>query len=408
MGFPLVVEAKRKTAMLSREDFYMIKQLRKQGAHLVDIAHQMGCSERTVRRQLALPAPLTGKPKVPRGSLLDPFKAFIDTQLSNEVWNAEVIFQQLKEQGYTGGATLVRAYIHPKRPLRASRQTVRYETEPGKQLQHDWGQIRAEVGGSLQTVNFAVNVLGFSRHFHVFAGPRQDAAHTYESLVRAFRYFGGVPASVLVDNQKAAVLAHDRHGTVIFNEGFLALADHYGFVARACRPHRPRTKGKTERMVGYVKHHFFQRYRSFDSYAHLNQLLEQWLARHASQRILRQFEQSPAERFTMEHEHLQPCPAQDFDTRYHDIRLVGWDAYLDVRGNRYSVPAAYCGQQVTLRISLDDELTIYSIQGEVLAHHRLRSRQDGWQTVAEHHQPLWQAVSPVQHRDLSTYEEVLQ
>ncbi len=36
--------------MLSREDFYMIKQMRKQGAYIVDIATQVGCSERTVRR----------------------------------------------------------------------------------------------------------------------------------------------------------------------------------------------------------------------------------------------------------------------------------------------------------------------------------------------------------------------
>ena len=60
--------------MQSREDFHMIKQLRSQGAYIVDIAHQIGCSERTVRRYLALPAPLTGKPKTPRGSKLDPFK----------------------------------------------------------------------------------------------------------------------------------------------------------------------------------------------------------------------------------------------------------------------------------------------------------------------------------------------
>ncbi len=43
--------------MLSREDHNMIKQLRDQGMYLIDIANQIGCSERTVRRQLALPAP---------------------------------------------------------------------------------------------------------------------------------------------------------------------------------------------------------------------------------------------------------------------------------------------------------------------------------------------------------------
>lgn len=97
--------------------------------------------------------------------------------------------------------------------------------------QHDWGQVRTEMAGRLCSVNFAVNVLGYSRHFHAWAGPSQDAEHTYESLVQAFRYFEGVPKRVLVDNQKAAVIKHDSGGHVVFNAGFLELANHYGFAA---------------------------------------------------------------------------------------------------------------------------------------------------------------------------------
>lgn len=35
--------------MLSRGDLLMIKQMRIHGAHIIDIAHHIGCSERTVR-----------------------------------------------------------------------------------------------------------------------------------------------------------------------------------------------------------------------------------------------------------------------------------------------------------------------------------------------------------------------
>src|SRR5690606_2716876 len=188
---------------------------------------------------------------------------------------------------------------------------------------------------------------------------------TYESLVRAFRYFGGVPREVLVDNQKSAVLLHRPGEELRFNEGFLQLAGHYGFAPRACRPYRARTKGKVERMVGYVKHHFFQRYRHFESLAHLNQLLEGWLTEHAGLRILSPFDQSPASRFAQEGPALQGLPPADFDTSYYDLRKVGWDGYIDVRGNRYSVPAAYCGQGVSIRIGLDDQLRVYD-QGDAL------------------------------------------
>ena len=384
----------------------MINQLREQGAMIVDIAHQMGCSERTVRRYLALPTPPTGRPSHPKPSKLDPFKAFIDQQLTDNVWNAEVIFQQVKAQGYSGGVSLVRQYIKPKRVLRPSKKTVRFETQPGYQLQHDWGEVVTQVAGQRCTVSLAVNVLGYSRRFHVWATQSQDAEHTYESMVQAFGFFGGVPKTVLVDNQKAAVLKHTDSG-VEFNEGFLQLAYHYGFIARACKPRRPRTKGKVERMVGYVKHNFFERYRAFESLSHLNQLLLYWLQHVADERVLRQFEQTPQQRFTEERHALQALPPTAFDTSYRDLRQVGWDGYIDVRGNRYTVPAQYCGQGVSIRIGLSGQLRVYSAADELIATHRLQSKQHGWQSQPSHHQDLWRDTMHVEQRDLSKYQEVL-
>ena len=108
------------------------------------------------------------------------------------------------------------------------------------------------------------------------------AEHTYEGLVRSLEYFGGVPEEVLVDNQKSTVLLASNSGHPRFNERFVDLAGHYGFSPRACRPYRAWTKGKDERMVGYVKGNFFVRYRAFESWAHLNQLAERWLAEEAA------------------------------------------------------------------------------------------------------------------------------
>lgn len=210
---------------------------------------------------------------------------------------------------------------------------------------------------------------------------------------------------MLVDNQKAAVLKN-HNGKVVLNAGFLQLAQHYDFQPRACRPRRARTKGKVERMVKYLKENFFVRYRRFDSFTHVNQLLEQWLAEVADNRELRQFRQTPAARFVEEASHLQLLPAADFDTSYFDIRHVAWDSYIEVRGNRYSVPEVWCGRPVSIRITLDDELRIYGDEA-LIATHRLTRRSPDWQTVPEHHAPLWQQVSMVEHRPLSAYEELL-
>jgi transposase len=59
--------------------------------------------------------------------------------------------------------------------------------------------------------------LGYSRRFHFWGTDSEDAEHTYEALVRTFEWFGGVPAEVLVDNQKCAVLVHPRGGAAQFH-----------------------------------------------------------------------------------------------------------------------------------------------------------------------------------------------
>jgi transposase len=124
---------------------------------------------------------------------VDPYRERIDALLNDGVWNAQVILRELQTVGYSGGVSTLRGYIRPKRPQRSSRATVRFETLPGRQLQSDWGTIVRPVGGIDTSIHFAVNLLAYSRRFHVWCTDREDAEHTYEALIRAFEWFGGVP-----------------------------------------------------------------------------------------------------------------------------------------------------------------------------------------------------------------------
>ncbi len=390
--------------MLRKEDFMMIQTLAQRGLYLCDIAKQVGVHPRTVRRALArggAPVPRSSR----RGSRLDPYRADIDRLLAEEVWNAVVIFRELQAKGYTGQLSILRDYIRPKRAVRASRVTVRFETAPGRQLQSDWATQRTQIAGVETAVHFIVNTLGFSRRIHFWCTDREDAEHTYDGLIRSFEWFGGVPAEVLVDNQKAAVLAHPRGGPARFHPRFVDLAGHYGFVPRACRPARAQTKGKDERMVGYIKQHFFVRYRAFDSWAHLNQLAEQWLQEETDQRRHGTVHEVVAERFAREAPTLRPLPAVRYDTAYQELRQVSWDAYIDVRGRRYSVPAEVAGQTVQIRLTLEGELAVYARE-RLVATHRVVSEELDWVTVPDHHAALWVQTLAVEQRPLAVYEEV--
>lgn len=390
--------------MLSQEDFHVIKALKKRGVYNKDIAEELGVHPKTVSRALKRGSAPARKRKR-RGSKLDPYRKRVDELLSEGVWNAMVILREIQADGYDGKITILRRYIAPKRSLRPGHATVRFETKPGQQMQSDWGTTTVDMAGETTKVEFIVNQLGYSRRFHFWCTASQDAEHTYEGVIRSLEYFGGVPQEVLVDNQKAAVLTHRTGQKPRFNNRFQDLADLYGFTPRACRPYRARTKGKDERMVGYIKDNFFVRYRHFDSWTHLNQLAEKWLAEEADPRFHRTVQEVVSERFAREAPTLGPLPTRRYDTSYRETRHVGRDAYIEVRGNRYSVPDGLVGRTVTIRIGLDGTLRVY--HGDYLAaSHHLRHLSKGWVTVPEHHARLWQETLRVEQRPLTAYAEV--
>lgn len=391
--------------MLSKEDYAVIQSLNQRGIYLKDIAAELEVHPRTVKRALQR----GGAPKPERksrNSKLDRYKAKVDELLGEDVWNSVVILREIQALGYEGSRTILRQYIQPKRALRPGRATVRFETEPGKQLQSDWGEVVVEIAEVRRKVHFIVNELGYSRRFHFWCTESEDAEHTYEGLIRSFEYFGGVTTEVLVDNQKSAVLQASNSGSPKFNERFVDLAKHYGFTPRACRPYRARTKGKDERMVGYVKQNFFVRYRSFESWAHMNQLAEIWLREEADPRVQGTVKEVVAERFERERPHLNPLPTIRYDTSYFEYRQAAWDGYIDVRGNRYSVPAVLAGQRIAVRIGLEGLLRIYQAD-QVVARHQLQSKQEGWSTLTEHRSEMWKSTLQVEQRSLVVYEEVL-
>jgi transposase len=240
----LVLQA-QEVPMLSQEDYMVIKTLKALGVYNVDIAAELGVHPKTVSRALQRgSAPRAARAK--RSRKLDPYKEQIDQLLQDGVWNAMVILREIQAAGYSGQITIVREYITPKRALRKSKATVRFETPAGRQLQSDWGEIVTTIAEQEVKVSFIVNTLGYSRRFHFWCTDSQDAEHTYEGLVRSFEYLGGVTGEVLVDNQKSAVLAHGNGQDVRFNPRFLDLAGYYGFTPRACQPYRAQTKGKAD------------------------------------------------------------------------------------------------------------------------------------------------------------------
>ena len=130
--------------MLVMEEAVEIRVLSRQGKSIREIARTLGVSRNTVRRYLR------GQ-KVPRyrrearAGKLDSYKRYLGERVkaaAPEWIPAAVLFRELRMLGYSGGLTTLKLYLATLKPRTPAEPLIRFETEPGRQLQADFATIR--------------------------------------------------------------------------------------------------------------------------------------------------------------------------------------------------------------------------------------------------------------------------
>ncbi len=198
---------------------------------------------------------------------------------------------------------------------------------------------------------------------------RQDTETFIRTLENAFRHFGGVTATVVIDNLKAGVVRADWYDPDL-NPKLEEFTRHYGTVLLPCKPRMPRHKGKVEAGVKYVQNNAVKG-RSFESLGAQNVFLAQWEKNTAGKRIhgttKRQVETYFAE---IERPALRPLPASVFPSFEEALRTVHRDGYVEFKRAYYSTPPEYVGRQVWVRQE-SRILRIYNQRREQVALHAL-------------------------------------
>ena len=174
----------------------------------------------------------------------------------------------------------------------------------------------------------------------------------YKRQIRAFAFFGGAPKRLIYDNLKTVVetifLGKERR----FNRRFMALASHYLFEPVACTPESGWEKGQVENQVGNVREWLFTPSPRFDGFAELNAWLAQRCEELAHRPHPAQASRTIAACFAEEQSSLIPITAR-FDGHVDDMRRVSSQCLVSADRNRYSVPATWANQVVSVRLSAD-------------------------------------------------------
>jgi len=377
--------------MLGVETRFMIKDMYRKGISISEIARQTGHDRKTVRKAINgdLLAPRQKAP--PKTRKIDPYTDYLQRRMSEGVYNARKLYREIQARGYPGGLTQVILYLQPFRPPRHEVATVRFETEPGQQAQVDWGSCGyIDVEERQKTLYCFVMTLGWSRAMYMEFTTHGDTGSFIRCHQHAFEYFGGVPREVLHDNLKSAVIERDADGTIRFNARYLDFALAMGFSPYPHQPYRPQTKGKVESGVRYVKGNFWVGLHFIDM-DDINVQARVWLDTVANPRIHGTTSETPFSR--LPYEHLQPLPAQRFDTSIISYRQVGRDCLVSYQGNAYSAPAAYARHTVLVKETEERWVVLVSAEGEVIAEHRLLRGHHQWSVNPAHYASLPEPTS---------------
>jgi transposase len=287
-----------------------------------------------------------------RKSILDPYKELIVQLLERHPYSAAQILQRLREQGYQGGYTILKSFIQIVRPKR-QKAFLTLSWRPGECAQVDWGSFGStSVSGTKRRLSFFVMALCYSRLLYCeFTLEHFLACHQH-----AFDFFGGVPAAIMVDNLKAAVLKRPPGEQPVINPRYLDFANHYGFTIRPCGVRKPHEKGAVEAAVGYIKKNFLNGL-DISTFAPINPAAMTWLNTVANVRIHGETHHRPVD---------VPMP--------YDVGIIRPGRSTNrfrvpFDSNRYSVPAEYASQSLILK-AYPDQLCIYHHDNLIALHPR--------------------------------------
>jgi hypothetical protein len=256
--------------------------------------------------------------------------------------------------------------------------------EPGEAAQVDFGRGPSVPYGGAELLTWAfVMTLCWSRHQYVELVRDQSVETWLGCHQRAFEFFGGVPARVIVDNAKCAITRACFHDPTV-QRSYAELAEGYDFRIDPCPPRAPEKKGRVESGIKFFKQSFVP-LREFRDLEDANRQAREWVLGEAGQRIHGSTRERPLTRFLeLERGLLRPLPLRRVEPCSWARVKVARDCHVRFEHAYYSVPYRLIGH--TLWLAAGSTLVRIYDDSELVASH-VRSRPGEWRTVEDHLPP---------------------
>ena len=269
-----------------------------------------------------------------------------------------------------------------------NKETLHFNAVIGQKMEVDFAgktfQMVDRLTGELMEIVVFVAVLPYSQLIYaegmVFTKEPQWIAVNNNAL----RYFGGVPALVVCDNCKQAVIANKDWISPELNKDYAEWAEHNHTVILPAKVKKPKYKSSVENAVGILEKGFFHDMEEMDYFSLEQFNRDLWL--HLENLNNAPFSKKPHNRryyWEEERKELMPLPPSPYEYMERRLAKVSSDYHVRFDNAYYSVDRTYLHKEVLIRASTST-VRIFSKEGEFICEWPRATSRSQWSTDPSH------------------------
>ncbi len=267
-------------------------------------------------------------------------------------------------------------------------ETIHLQAVIGQKMEVDFAgktfDLIDSLTGEITTIVVFVAVLPYSQLIFAEGMISTKEPQWIDVNNHALKYFGGVPAIVVCDNCKQAVIANNDWINPELNKDYAEWADHNHTAILPAKVKKPKYKSSVENAVGILEKGLFHdleelKYFSLDRF---NQDL--WnklnILNHEN---FRNKDYSRYDRWLEERKELMPLPSTYYRYMERKTAKVSSDFHIRFDNAYYSVDKAFLHKKVLIGAT-SDMVNIYSMSGELIVCWPRASHRGEWKTNPKH------------------------
>ena len=267
-------------------------------------------------------------------------------------------------------------------------ETIHIQAVIGQKMEVDFAgktfDLIDPLTGEITTIVVFVAVLPYSQMIYAEGMISTCEPQWIDVNNHALDYFGGVPAIVVCDNCKQAVLANEDWINPDLNKDYAEWADHNHTAILPAKVRKPKYKSSVENAVGILEKGFFHdledmRYFSLDRFNH-----DLWEKLDAlNHENFKKKDHSRYDLWLEERSELMPLPSMHYRYMERKTAKVSADFHVRFDNAYYSVDKAFLHKKVSIGAT-SDTVNIYSMSGSLIVSWPRATHRGEWKTNPKH------------------------